>query len=795
MAKAWQSGDLDRFSRSFKDEEHLREVLRDLLVRSGARQVRITHGQNERGKDLVFVRDGGLSRDVLYACVVKNARITGSVNSSRGSAAVLHQAIQALEEPYTDRATGTDWPVHSVFVISPYECTSAAIENFKNGLRSHGGRVTFLCGIDLLALFEQHWPDYSAIASSGMTRYLVDMRTGLSSDLALLAMLTRHNANMGLRPFSSAYVAANVELRWSRLVATRVPAPRELPSPLYLTWAETEEIASGLRFWRRALRARQDVEGDGETYRDLALAADATGRHLRSEWNRSSATRRTRSGRLGQEERRLAVSSEWRDQYGLLRNAASSLRHEALAIEKKAKALNDLLGELQCLSRDLLTSDAMLDCVSIAHHVAKYPELWNVRDQGTLPVSTELLNSACRAYVLVGPPGSGKTSFCRWQALVGVEDFMTRDSAPLPIYLAAHRLTETAMSTVEELVRGELCAGESEFESWDPAQTATVLFVDGLDEIPDGMRQRQVLDILRAGIARWPTLRVVITARPHVCGEWLNWLPHLHLAELDDAGQRELARNWLDSDTDVDAFFAQMASQPALKALMGTPLLATLILNLFRRSPVLPRSRAALYRAFVDVYCGGWAAAKGLLGVSRHLPDSKVRPLARLAFEMQCGHKRECTDGDVRRAVSEIYPGMAGQEDDFLVDVLQDGMLIRVGQGLAFAHLSFQEYLAAAFLGSDPTGKRARRALVAFIQGDEWWRESVRFYVTGLDDPLAIDRWIAQVSVKFDDDADERRGAVASSLVGMRARLVFLARTIQESFDGFVPSFVSRREV
>jgi len=45
-----------------KDEAHLRTVLADLLGKAGAKGVRITHGHNERGKDIIFYKPGGLSK-------------------------------------------------------------------------------------------------------------------------------------------------------------------------------------------------------------------------------------------------------------------------------------------------------------------------------------------------------------------------------------------------------------------------------------------------------------------------------------------------------------------------------------------------------------------------------------------------------------------------------------------------------------------------------------------------------------------------------------------------------------
>lgn len=94
-----QHSDLSRFAQEFRDEDHLRTVLRDLLLRTGARRVRVTHGPGERGKDLVFYKTGGLSPEVMYACVVKKDRITGRADSSGGPKPFLTKRARLYGNP------------------------------------------------------------------------------------------------------------------------------------------------------------------------------------------------------------------------------------------------------------------------------------------------------------------------------------------------------------------------------------------------------------------------------------------------------------------------------------------------------------------------------------------------------------------------------------------------------------------------------------------------------------------------------------------------------------------------
>src|SRR5579864_1097650 len=96
-----RSIDVETFATAFQSEADLRGAVADLLMQlPTASEVKITHGAQEYGKDIVFRSQGGLLESVVCACVVKNSKITGSVDSNQGAMTVLHQVKQCLTHPY-----------------------------------------------------------------------------------------------------------------------------------------------------------------------------------------------------------------------------------------------------------------------------------------------------------------------------------------------------------------------------------------------------------------------------------------------------------------------------------------------------------------------------------------------------------------------------------------------------------------------------------------------------------------------------------------------------------------------
>jgi hypothetical protein len=172
--------DVVSFAAMFKSEADLQGAIASMLRKTkGITGVEITQGTREHGKDIVFYRPGGLGEKRLFACLVKNEKITGTVDSNAGAKTVLFQAEQALQEAYIN-GDGVSEHVSHVYVMAPYDCSQSTMDSIDERLKKES--VTFFCGAKLVDLFKENYPELLVFNSSLLSSYVAKLKRGLDDD-------------------------------------------------------------------------------------------------------------------------------------------------------------------------------------------------------------------------------------------------------------------------------------------------------------------------------------------------------------------------------------------------------------------------------------------------------------------------------------------------------------------------------------------------------------------------------------------------------------------------------------
>jgi predicted NACHT family NTPase len=228
-----------------------------------------------------------------------------------------------------------------------------------------------------------------------------------------------------------------------------------------------------------------------------------------------------------------------------------------------------------------------------------------------------------------------------------------------------------------------------------------------------------------------------------------------------------------------ESFLQQIDQLPQLKPVLRIPLLATLVLGVYGSTDTLPQSRVALYEMFVSLLAGGWDIAKKVQRETQFGPEPKITVLIRLAGILQLASKRDANLADFRAAILNTLPGIKDKSERMLQELVHDGFLVRTGDTYAFCHLSFQEFLAAKDL-FDSKGRKAKAALVKFLEGDAWWRDVITFYAALSNNPKEMETFIHENAIEVDAKSNDDSS---------RHRASYLLEDLMLSFPGAKPNF------
>jgi hypothetical protein len=786
-----------QFSQYFSSEVLLQQALAGLLIRMPENWgVQILQGTQELGKDLVFYTRGGFGESLLCACVVKNKRITGEVSKSDGARTILHQALQSFDTPHTD-TSGRDVFIERVYVITPFDLPPTTINSIKGALKERAGQTKFIGGPDLFDLFKKYWPDFLADEANAIHKHLMDVSKKYEEDSPLQNLALQYHLGAVDNNSRKIYVPQQLHrdvysYQLGTFVSDAIPDSDKLvgswggktlrtalknlkqlePVLLFLDkWGYVDKgllhgergVLESIRSFGSLLEQRW-LEGIEVKYKIRPVSVKFVDRKSVAELHLSQdVIRRARELQAGI----MACLQP-------LTTILEQVKRIVAVAENSLRVLSDESFQLSC---------RLDDCAHAAPNtVFKKDQLMTVR----LP--SNILESWEKSLMIVGAPGFGKTSFCRWHALQDVEAYNAQTSNILPVYHPLYRFTTQQLTSFEEVFLSEVGKSallvESQARRNISAQIRFRIYLDGLDEVTSAEKREEIIELVRKKVQNNHKYQIVLTARDFIRGAWLDWLPRVHLSGFDRPEIESLVKQWFANSAEEERRFTeQLALVPTLANLMRTPLMATLIIQVFRQTGRLPENKTRLYEIFIDLMCGGWDLAKGILRESRFGQAVKEMILMALARQQHTNGRREFTDEAILTSMEgNLSRAILNQWESLRDELLMDGLINRSADVYQFSHLSFQEFLTAKSFLSDLQPNRVGHALKAYVYGDNWWREVLHFYIGLTGKPKEITEWLlAQITTMSSERASTSR-----------SNIKYLFKSVEESYPTFpLDSFLS----
>lgn len=357
--------------------------------------------------------------------------------------------------------------------------------------------------------------------------------------------------------------------------------------------------------------------------------------------------------------------------------------------------------------------------------------------------------------VIVGTPGSGKSTLLEWLQLMIANaevDLIANDQQAIPLLLRVRELDPKELPRGAQLV--EAATGSEDHarlmpEGWLDRQmkAGRVLFMlDGLDETDPESRDGYIIPWLDKLCEDYPDCRYVVSSRP--AGYPPGTLRRLDFLECDlqDFDDRQIAdytRHWHTAirlsqgqtedearrkgAAEGDALVKGFKGHPYIKNLARNPLMlsAICLVKHFEKGE-LPEDRALLYRLCVEGLLHKWDSTRGI--PSSFSLEEKLRACRQVAIAMQADDRAEYEADKVLEIFKKVL-GSATRARALLEHVrYRTGVMIERRAGFfAFAHLTFQEYLAARAV-HEGNFRNIDADQLARQHADPRWNEVIALY-------------------------------------------------------------------
>jgi hypothetical protein len=281
-----------------------------------------------------------------------------------------------------------------------------------------------------------------------------------------------------------------------------------------------------------------------------------------------------------------------------------------------------------------------------------WPRSFGKREAG--PINIAQVVQQYRQVVVLGDPGSGKTTVGKWlvlqharAALAGLSSVTvpadnvqpgSKEHQPLdlgrtclPIFLSMAALsTLDTAHLLDTIVRYDCASGKPPV-LLSPALQAlrhdalskgeALVVLDGLDEVHNSVKRREIMldiDHFLQGppdaLEQWRDNKVLLTSR--IVGYHyapLIDLPHHTVEGMDEQAITAFCQTWMQHVANVDAQAVEQQAQrlrnaifdhahPGVRALASNPLLLTILAQVYWKHPehCLPTTRAALFKRATD---------------------------------------------------------------------------------------------------------------------------------------------------------------------------------------------------
>ena len=397
------------------------------------------------------------------------------------------------------------------------------------------------------------------------------------------------------------------------------------------------------------------------------------------------------------------------------------------------------------------------------------PKASHIEGQARVELHEALTNDRL---VIVGDPGSGKTTFLRRIAFALSQTWLGEDEQaaktrlgikkrPFPIFISVGRLIEHIRNARKIGSPGipttndspawlphflDTAAAES---SWGLGEGffrkkledgASMVLLDGLDEAPNREQREEVARLFERATNSYGKCQFVVTSRPqaYTGKAVLSNFPRVEIDPLERDAVETFLERWSEalfpestsrSQEHCGELLSALRNLPEVRRMARNPVMLTALAVVHWNERRLPEQRADLYESIIT-----WLLRSREQREGRASTDRSATLLGHLALAMQNhpkGRQVQVSRGWAAEAIAPQFRDTPKAErrqkaEQFLdEEEVDSGVIVSRGSEVRFWHLTFQEYLAARAIAGQGEAAQQKLLLTRDTIHKPEWREVV----------------------------------------------------------------------
>ncbi len=320
-----------------------------------------------------------------------------------------------------------------------------------------------------------------------------------------------------------------------------------------------------------------------------------------------------------------------------------------------------------------------------------------------------------KALMVLGKPGSGKTTFLKHLTIACLDQKIFKEYVPVFVTLKEWSESSKQPGLIKFIADqwSKASIPQSSKIVWELLKEGRILiFFDGLDEVLANDTNRTIQEVNNL-VRNFPKNRFVMTCRIAAKEYSFSNFSEVEMADFTQDQIKEFVNNWFKYHEDIpkiNQFIQQLKVNEPILELASNPLLLTLLCLVFGESGNFPRNRVRLYEEGVNLLLKKWDGKRNIQRdkIYKKLSvDRKEDLLSQLAFstfqEGRYFFEKSIAKKEIVGYISNL-PDVQNNPKALSLDseailhsiVAQHGLLIERSRGIySFSHLTFHEYFAA----------------------------------------------------------------------------------------------------